>query len=48
MTRGWMLFEIADCKPNAFRDGLSVAVVVVVNVLYLAVISRGAKKFFDP
>ena len=47
MTRGWMVFEIADCKPDAFRDGLPVAVKVVVNVLYLAVKSRAAKEFFD-
>ncbi len=48
MTRGWMLFEIADRKPNAFRDGLPITVIVVVNVLYLAVISRATKEFLDP
>ncbi len=47
MTGVWILFEIADCKPNAFRDGLPIAVVVVVHVLYLAVISRAAEEFCD-
>ena len=47
MARGFVAFEITDCLPNAFRDGLPIAVEVVVNVLYLAVMGRAGKESFD-
>ena len=47
MARGRMFFEIANRSPNAFRDGLPIAVEVVVNVLYLAVMGRAGKESFD-
>ena len=42
-----MFFEMGDGKSNAFRDGLHVSIVVVVNVLNLAVEGGLTKKFFD-